>query len=121
MLFSIVFSSTAATYGEPESIPIDGFFSWYAPFKGGEVITKPFTFKGNELEVNFETSGLSYLTVTVLDKEGQEIEGYKSYKMFSNSVNRKVIFDKDLKKLEGKPIRLKFNLCDCELYSFKFN
>lgn len=103
------------------ALRIDGFFSWYADFSGGEVLTKPFIFEGSELEVNFATSGLSYMTVTVCDEEGNEIEGYKTYNMFGDSLERKVDFEKDLKELEGKPIRLKFFLRDCDLYSFKFN
>ena len=32
-----------------------------------------------------------------------------------------VKFEKDLKLLENSPVRLKFELHDCDLYSFKFN
>lgn len=103
------------------AIRIDGFFSWYADYKGGEVLTRPFTFKGSELTVNFATSAMSYMMVAVCDEEGNELEGYKTYKMFGDSLERKVDFEKDLKDLEGKPIRLKFYLKDCDLYSFKFN
>ncbi len=100
---------------------LDGFFSWYAKFRGGEVLTKPFTFIGSELEINFATSAFGDVTVTVCDEEGNELEGYKSIKIFGDSVDRKVKFEKDLASLNGKPIRLKFFLRDCDLYSFKFN
>lgn len=110
-----------STHFDRYALRIDGFFSWYANFGGGEILTKPFTFEGSELELNFATSGLSYMTVSVCDENGNEIEGYNTYKMFGNSLNRKVDFEKPLKDLEGKPIRLKFFLRDCDLYSFKFN
>ena len=99
----------------------DGFFSWYAKYKGGEVLTKPFTFTGSELEINFSTSAFSHIDVTVCDEAGNEIEGYRAVNMFGDSINRKVKFQKDLKALEGKPIRLKFYLSDAHIYSFKFN
>jgi hypothetical protein len=99
----------------------DGFFSWYAKYKGGEVLTKPFTFKGSELELNFETGAMGTLIVTVCDENGNEIEGYKTCEMFGDTVGRPAAFEKALSDLEGKPIRLKFFLKDCDLYSFKFN
>lgn len=102
------------------AVRIDGFFSWYADYKGGEVLTRPFTFEGGSLTVNFATSAVSYMTVTVCDIDGNELEGYKSYKMFGDSLERQVDFEKPLEELEGKPIRLKFHLKDCHLYSFCF-
>ena len=103
---------------------LDGFISWYAKFmggKGGDVLTKPFTFEGNELEINFASSAMGDLSVTVCDEDGNELDGYKSIRIFGDSVDRKVEFEKPLKDLNGKPVRLKFNLRDCDLYSFKFN
>ncbi len=103
---------------------LDGFISWYAKFnlgKGGEILTKPFTFKGNELEINFASSAMGDMTVTVCDEDGNEIDGYKSIKIFGDSVRRLVKFEKDLADLNDKPIRLKIKLRDCDLYSFKFN
>ena len=100
---------------------LDGFFSWYAKYRGGEIMTKPFTFEGDELEINFSSSAFGDVTVTVCDETGNELDGYKSIKIFGDSVDRKVKFEKDLKLLENKPVRLKFELHDCDLYSFKFN
>ena len=100
---------------------LDGFFSWYAKYRGGEVLTKPFTFEGDELEINFSTSAFGDVTVTVCDECGNELDGYKSGKIFGDSVCRKVKFEKELKLLENTPVRLKFYLRDCDLYSFKFN
>lgn len=100
---------------------LDGFVSWYAKYKGGEVLTKPFIFDGSELELNFETGAMGTLIVTVCDENGNELEGYKTCEMFGDTVGRPAIFQKELKALEGKPIRLKFFLKDCDLYSYKFN
>ncbi len=103
---------------------LDGFISWYSKFNGGnggEILTKPFTFEGSELEINFSSSAMGDMTITVCDEAGNELEGYKSCRIFGDNVDRKVKFEKELKKLNGKPVRLKINLRDCDLYSFKFN
>lgn len=106
------------------TVRLDGFISWHSNFRGGEggeILTKPFTFEGTELELNFATSAFGDIVVTICDEEGNELEGYKSYRIFGDSVDRLVEFQKDLKDLNGKPVRLKFYLRDCDLYSFKFN
>lgn len=100
---------------------LDGFFSWYSKFCGGEILTKPFTFEGDELEINFSSSAFGDIVITVCDENGDEIDGYKSIQIFGDSVDRKVDFEKKLKDLNGKPVRLKIALRDCDLYSFKFN
>ncbi len=103
------------------TVRLDGFVSWYSKYTGGEVLTKPFTFEGSELELNFETGAMGTLIITVCDEDGNEIEGYKTCEMFGDTVGRPAVFQKELKELEGKPIRLKFYLKDADLYSFKFN
>ncbi|MBO7149063.1 MAG: hypothetical protein J6V93_04310 [Clostridia bacterium] len=100
---------------------LDGFFSWYAKYRGGEILTKPFIFAGDELEVNFASSALGDMVITVCDSDGNGLEGYKSIKLFGDSVKRKVGFAKALSELAGKPVRLRIALRDCHLYSFKFN
>lgn len=100
---------------------LDGFFSWYAKYKGGEILTKPFTFEGNELEINFSTAAYGGMKITLCDEAGSELEGYKSIFLFGDSVDRKVKFEKPLSALNGKAVRMKIELRDAHLYSFKFN
>ena len=99
----------------------DGFFSWRADFSGGQAITKPLTFEGDSLEVNFSTSALGYLRIEVLDGEGTPIEGYDTGRLFGNSISRPCDFDRPLSELAGKVLRLRISMKDCDLYSFKFN
>ena len=99
---------------------LDGFFSWYAPYRGGEVLTKPITVDGNELHLNFATSALGGVTVALCDEHGNELEGYQSYTMFGDSVDRPVEFEKNLGALNGKQVRLKIKMKDAHLYSFVF-
>lgn len=61
---------------ERYTIRKDGFFSLRADFAGGELVTKPFTFDGTSLTVNFGTSALGFLRIEILDEEGNALEGY---------------------------------------------
>ena len=102
------------------TVRLDGFFSWNADAKGGSVLTKPFTFEGDKLELNFETGAAGYLRITLTDEEGKPIEGYKSGDLFGDAVGRKIRFQGDLASLAGKPVRLLFEMKDCDLYAYKF-
>ncbi len=102
------------------TVRLDGFFSWYAPYRGGEALTKPFTWDGKEMHVNFATSAMGSMWVTVCDENGNELAGYTSYAMFGDSVDRPVEFEKTLSELCGKTVRLKFKMKDAHLYSYCF-
>ena len=102
------------------TVRLDGFFSWFAPYSGGEVVTKPITVDGKELHLNFATSALGGVTVSLCDENGNELDGYRSYTMFGDSVDRPVEFEKPLGEFSGKKVRLKIGLRDAYLYSFVF-
>ena len=58
---------------------LDGFVSADSPYdREITVVTRPFTFEGNRLELNIDTGALGYCLVGVLDEEGKEIEGYEA-------------------------------------------
>ena len=100
------------------TLRLDGFFSWYAPYCGGEVLTKLIEVGTDEMRVNFATSAAGGMTVSVCNAEGCELEGYTSYEMFGDSVDRPVEFEKPLAELFGRSVRFKFKLKDAHLYSF---
>ena len=102
------------------AVRLDGFFSWHADYAGGEVMTEAFVLDAEKLSLNFETSALGHVQVTVCDEQGEAICGYSSERMFGNSVDRTVRFEKPLCDLAGKTVRLKINMKDSELYSFIF-
>lgn len=102
------------------TIRMDGFFSWFSPYSGGEILSRPITVDGNELRINFATSALGGVTISICDEDGKELEGYKSYTMFGDSIDRLVEFEKGLCHLIGKRIRLKIQMKDAHLYSFVF-
>jgi hypothetical protein len=100
----------------------DGFACQKADSKERLLVTKPITFKGNALHLNFETSAYGYIIVELLDEKGNEIEGKNCFEVFGNSIDRKVIFEdgSDFSEYEGKTIRLRFRMRDAKLYSMKF-
>ena len=108
------------TYFRRYTIRMDGFLSWHADYEGGTILTKPVTFTGDSLKINFATSAVGYLKVIVCDTDGNELDGYNSGEIFGNSLSRPVDFDKSLQALNGKEVRLKFEFCSCDLYSFIF-
>ena len=98
----------------------DGFFSWYGKHKGAVVLTKPVEVKGDLFVINFATSALGGLRITLCNENGESIEGYDSGSLFGNKVDRPVRFEKTLSELCGKRVRLKMELNDAHLYSFAF-
>lgn len=103
------------------AIRLDGFFSWHCDYEPGQVLTKPLIFAGNSLEINFATSAAGYVRVRLLDGEGNFLEGYDSGRLFGDSVERIVEFEKPLGELAGKEIRMEISMRDAELYAFQFS
>ena len=102
------------------TVRLDGFFSWYAKNSGGEVLTKPVLVEGETLIINFSSSVVGGVNITLCDESGNEIDGYGSYTVFGDSTDRPVEFEKPLSALLGKNVRLKIRLRDAHLYSFIF-
>ncbi len=109
------------------SMRTDGFVSINASGSGGEMITKPFIFNGNRLILNFSTSAAGNIRVGILDEQCHPIEGYTledCSDIFGDDIERIVTWNKngaDIKKIAGKPVRLKFVMKDADLYSMRFN
>ncbi len=108
------------------SLRIDGFASLAAGYDGGEVLTKPFTFEGSELEINYSTSAAGAIRMEIQDEDRNPIPGYTiedCQEIIGNEISRIVSWGgkTDVNNLLGKPVRLCIFLKDADLYSFKFN
>jgi hypothetical protein len=104
---------------------LDGFISADADYTGGQLTTQPMIFEGNNLELNLDTGAGGSLRVEILDESGNPIDGYAQNNatiLCGNSVKIPVTWaDKDdVSELSRKPIRLRFIMRDCKLYSFGF-
>lgn len=107
------------------SLRIDGFTSISAPYKGGQVITKPFTFTGKNLEINYSTSAAGEIKFEIQDENGVPVPGYTlddSQTIIGNEIERLVLWNgkEDLQSLVGKTIRLRIYMKDADLFSLRF-
>jgi hypothetical protein len=107
------------------TLRLDGFVSVYAPMKGGDLISKPLTFTGSKLELNFATSAAGSVRVEIQGRDGTPIEGFALADCpphFGDTVQRTVTWKHgtDVIALDGRPVRIRFQLKDADLYSFRF-
>jgi hypothetical protein len=107
------------------SLRLDGFISISAPFKGGELITKPFIFSGKSLEINFVSSAAGGVQIEIQDKNGKPISGFSlddCPEFIGDEISHIVHWrnNTDVSKLAGKPIKLRFVMKDADLFSFRF-
>jgi len=113
-----------AKFLERLSLRIDGFASLHAGYGGGELVTRPLTFSGRVLEVNYATGSAGHLRVEIQDPEGRALPGRAlddCHKTIGDEISRQVAWKggADISGLAGKAVRLRFELKDADLYSFR--
>ncbi|MDQ3625045.1 MAG: twin-arginine translocation signal domain-containing protein [Verrucomicrobiota bacterium] len=107
------------------TLRVDGFVSVHAPMSGGELVTRPLTFTGSKLLLNFSSSAAGEVLVEMQDAAGQPVPGFalgECEPLFGDSLQRAVTWKNgaDLRTLGGKPVRLRFAIKDADLYSLRF-
>lgn len=105
------------------SLRLDGFASVNAPYQGGGFITRPFTFSGSRLSLNYATSAAGSVQVEIQDGGGRTIEGYGlNQEMCGDLTDSTVAWEAGsrLDKLIGKTIRLRFVMKDADIYALQF-
>lgn len=107
------------------SMRLDGFASVTAPLSGGELLTKPVIFEGDQLLLNFSTSAAGQVRVEIQDAQGQAIPGFAlddCQPVIGNEIERGVQWasDADLSALAGQAVRLRFEIKDAELFAYRF-
>lgn len=103
----------------------DGFVSVYAPYSGGTLVTKPLTFSGKNLTINFSTSAGGGLRVGIETPDGKPIDGFAvddCPEIIGDRIEHTVRWEKgaDVGQLQGRAVRLRFELKDADLYSMQF-
>jgi len=107
------------------SLRTDGFVSVNAPYRGGELITKPVSFAGSKLEINFVTSAAGGVRLEIQDQTGKPLAGYSLAdcpEIIGDEIDHTVAWGAgtDVAKLAGKTVRLRFALKDADLFSLRF-
>ncbi|MCB1278643.1 hypothetical protein [Prosthecobacter sp.] len=117
--------SIYASAGRRYTLRTDGFMSIHAPYEGGEWVTKPLIFTGKKLILNFATSAGGQIRVEVQDANGAPIEGFKldqSKPLIGDAIERAAAWagGNDVSALAGKPVRLRFEMSDADVFSLRF-
>ena len=107
------------------TIRLDGFVSAHATLDGGTLTTTPIRFEGDALEINFATSAAGHVRVAILDETGEPIPGFAlsdSRAIIGDTTSRLVRWgdSAEVSKLAGRVVRLRFELKDADLYSYRF-
>ena len=99
----------------------DGFACYMAGGKEAVLVTKPLTFTGSKLHLNFATSAYGSIYVEVLDTEGNPLS-QKSFEIFGDTIDREVFFadGTDFAPFAGQPVRLRFTMLDAKIFSLYF-
>jgi len=113
------------TGGRRYRLRIDGFASVNALLSGGQLVTKLLKFAGRELEINYSTSAAGQILVELQDAEGNPIPRFTladCEPIYGDHIARVVRWKggSDLSSLAGKPMRLRFEMSDADLYSLRF-
>jgi len=82
-------------------------------------------FRGRELVMNYSTSGAGSIRVEVQNADGRAVPGFSLEEaeiMFGDSLQQPVLWKggSDVSRLSGKPVRLRFEVKDADLYSIRF-
>jgi hypothetical protein len=108
----------------------DGFASLSGPWDGGEMVTKPLTFSGDSLEINYRTGAAGSVRIEILGADGTPLPGFTAAdcpEIIGDEIERVVAWTAtegkspaDLARLAGRPVRLRFLLADADVFAFRF-
>jgi len=103
----------------------DGFVSVNAPYAGGEFVTKPLTFIGGQLVINYATSVAGSVCIEVQDADGKPIPGFTlddSVEMYGDEIEAVARWQSGsgVAGLADRHIRLRMVLRDADLYALRF-
>lgn len=107
------------------SLRTDGFLSLNAGYEEGEFLSKPITFSGDRLELNYSTSAAGMIRVELQELDGTPIEGFRldeSAKIWGDEISRFVKWNgsNDLSRVTGKTVRLRFVMNEADIFSLRF-
>ena len=108
-----------------QTLRLDGFTSVQAGFVGGTLLTRPLTFTGRELVLNYSTSAVGFIKVELQDELSRPVPGFSldlCPEIYGDQVARVVSWESgsDLSSLAGQKVRLKVQMKDADLYSIQF-
>lgn len=122
--------ATEAYYTGPDSrvrrftYRVDGFVSLRGTGQGGSLVTKPLVFEGDELQLNVATQDGGSVRVELQNTAGKPLDGFAlsdCQPLQGDSIEQAVVWSGGkLSSLAGKPVRVRFEVNNADIYSFKF-
>jgi hypothetical protein len=120
-----------AHYAQPSAhllrftLRTDGFASVNAPYLGGEFTTKPLTFTGSKLTINFSSGATGGVNVEIQDASGNPLPGFSladSIEQIGDEIARTVKWKggDDLSPLAGQTVKLRFTMRDADVFAMRF-
>jgi len=114
-----------AKSGHRYTLRTDGFVSVRAGAAPGEMRTKPVTFSGKRLVLNYGTSAAGVVQVELQLADGTPIPGFRLKDcppIVGDAIEHVVRWKSgaDVSSLSGQPIRLRFLMQEADLFSFRF-
>ncbi len=118
-------------YGQPTAylrryeLRLDGLASARAGYGGGELLTRPFTFDGTRLELNYSTSAPGSVRVEIQDDSRRPLPGYtaeEGRELIGDEIERVYTWKggESVASLRGRVVRLRFLLKDADLFAYRF-
>jgi hypothetical protein len=107
------------------TLRLDGFVSLQGKATGGELLTKPITFSGSKLVLNYSTSAAGSVWVEIQDSAGHPLPGYSleaCAPLFGDTLGRQVRWQQgdDVSALAGQTVRLRIVVKDADVFSYQF-
>jgi hypothetical protein len=101
-----------------------GFSSAHAAAGGGAFTTRPLTFSGDKLVLNYATSAAGSIAVEVQNESGKPLPGFALADMkplYGDELDAAISWKskQDVSSIVGKPVRLHFVMQDADLYSLR--
>ena len=111
--------------GDRYVIRTDGFVSVHADSQSGELLTRPLKYSGETLYVNLSTSAAGSMRCELQTADGRPVPGFRlneSHPAFGDSIEMELTWNNapDLSAWAETPVRLRFVMNECDLYSFHF-
>ncbi len=113
------------SYVRRVTIPRHRFASVHGDYSGAVFTTKPFVVEGDALYLNYATSAPGSVRVGIIDDTGWPAAYFSTEDcdvIYGDELECKVTWrgNSNLAKFAGKPIRLKFELKDADIYALRF-
>lgn len=111
--------------GDRYVLRTDGFISIHTGSGEGELITKPLTFSGIQMHLNFSSSAAGGIQVEIQQPDSTPVPGFTAADcgpIYGDEIDRTVLWQgkADMSSIAGKSVRLRFVMKECDLYSMRF-